>query len=283
MKLILAVFFYKCTSKVFLVWDASLCDRPFRFHSLKCLNVMVLFCKCGFPEQQTIQTETPNIHMMCSVLWEQHSPEAAAAPGGWAPEDVDVPPGVGGTGLDQDFAAAGPTLTTPTYSTNVPGKSPFSFVLSLVPCSQPLGLRSSPSWYSRPGAAIMEALETVSRSPGWRLMSSPRSRLYSKSARYWKLSEAMPITVHKLLLKPKVQMMPEIFCVKVRSAPWKIPNGNSVSEKSLRWNWNWTQTWETWMAAWDLLRRADLDLIKIWSLRWNLTPVFSPTTPWRAS
>ncbi|KAE8294661.1 hypothetical protein D5F01_LYC07622 [Larimichthys crocea] len=55
-----------------------------------------------------------------------------------------------------------------------------------------------------PGTATSEALGTVSRSPGWRLMSSPRSLLYSKSARYWKLSDAMATGVHRLSLTTSV-------------------------------------------------------------------------------
>lgn len=124
-------------------------------------------------------------------------PKAAVPPGGWGPTIVCCPPGVGGTGRDQDLSTAGPTVTTPTYSTNVPGKFPFSLVLSLIPCNQPLGLRSSPSWYSSPTAAISVAFRTVSRSPGWRLISSPCSCSYSKSARYWKLWDAIATRVHR--------------------------------------------------------------------------------------
>lgn len=154
------------------------------------------------PLDKPPKRETKQPHDVFDAVGE-HSPKAAA-PGGWGPTAGWGPPGVGGTGLGQDLAAEELALTTPTYSTKVPGKSPFSLVLSLMPCSQPLGLRSSPSWYSSPAVAISEALGTVSRSPGCRLMSSPRSRLYSKSARYWKLSDAMAAGVHRRVPKPKI-------------------------------------------------------------------------------
>lgn len=117
-----------------------------------------------------------------------HSPSEAEAPGGWGPT------GVGGTGLSQGFPEVRLVLTTPTYSTKVPGKLPFSLVRSLVPCSQPFGHFSSPSWKSDVSSAI---LLTVRRSPGCREISSPLSCLYSNSAQYWKLSELMISYLHE--------------------------------------------------------------------------------------
>lgn len=109
-----------------------------------------------------------------------HLPEEAAAPS-W-------PSAAGSPGRGHGFA------TTPINSTNVLGKSPFSLLLSLTPGNQPGGLRSPPSGGS---ADMSEALATVSRSPGWRLMSLVCSRLYSKRALYWKVSDPMATGVHR--------------------------------------------------------------------------------------